>query len=95
MSQSFLIFYLSQTNNLNIIYSKEKSFTGALKLPETITKMNSHGFKIKFSSNFSIDRNKDYEIIYLTGYFSSLKINNKLVHSGYNIVHKNLLLEKL
>ena len=52
--------------------------------------MNSHGFKIKFSSNFSIDRNKDYEIIYLTGYFSTLKINNKLVQSGYNIVHKNL-----
>jgi hypothetical protein len=82
----FIIFF--NHNFLTNIISKSDYDFNNLAEPVSIKKFYSHGNNIEYKTNIQIsDTSKNHEIIFLTGYYSSIYINEKKVLSERNIIH--------
>ena len=82
------IFYITQASFLVDIFKPQNDFDkNNVVIPNNLTIYDTHGNNLKFTTNFQSTKDKDYEIIYITGYYSSLQVNNKKVNSGFNILH--------
>ena len=82
------IFYIVQNSVLVDVFKIQNDIEkDSIIIPKNLKIFNTHGNNLKFTTNFQTIKNKDYEIIYISGYFSSLEINNKKVDSSFNILH--------
>ena len=82
------VFFIIQASTLLNIYKSQNIFDqNSIIMPKNLKIFNTHGNNLKFTTNFQKNKNKDYEIIYISGYFSSLEINNVKINSSFNILH--------
>ena len=82
------VFFIIQASTLLNIYKSQNIFDqNSIIMPKNLKIFNTHGNNLEFTTNFQKNKNKDYEIIYISGYFSSLEINNVKINSSFNILH--------
>ena len=84
----FVILILYNHSFLTSIVSKSQYDLNNLDEPISITKFHSHGNNVEYKSHIQIDSlQKNYEIIVMTGYYSTIFINGQKIFSGRNILH--------
>ena len=83
-----IILVLSNHNFLTNIVSKSQYDFNNLVEPASVKKFHSHGNNIEYKTDIQIKNlAKNYEIIFLTGYYSSVYINGEKIFSERNILH--------
>ena len=70
----------------NTIIKNNKN-TSQFSLPPSINFHETHGNKIQFTTNLKIDNEKNLDLIFVTGYFSTVYINSEKVLSSRNILN--------
>ena len=85
----FLIFFfiVQGKHLINVFKNTNTLEFENIQTPKNLQIFNTHGNNLRLSTNFKIQNNKNYEIIYISGYYSSVEINNKKAHSDFNIIH--------
>jgi hypothetical protein len=84
----FVILILYNHGFLTSIVSKSQYEFKNLDEPISITKFHSHGNNVEYKSYIQVDSlQKKYEIIVMTGYYSTIFINDQKFISGRNILH--------
>lgn len=78
----FLLF--SELRNTII---KNNKNTSQFSIPPSITFHETHGNKIQFITDLKIENEKDLDLIFVTGYFSTVYINKEKVYSSRNILN--------